>query len=291
MNGVGPCGIKSHLARRNVLPERVTLACLLTSLVLLLHTPYANEQIVTPLAFVALLSSKVRTNGYFWIGVAGFRILSQIPSHWETLDNHQYLISWWCLGLGLALLAANVDEAVRVSARLLVGLCFLYALVWKLRSTEFLSGNFMAWRLTTDSRFREFAQTFLELPSSASDSNRNTLRSIQLEPMTDAILVTTGTRVRSVAIIVSWYTVIIEASVAILYLLPQRFDASKYAHLALFLFIISVYPIAPVVGFALVLLALSVATMRDGSRSISVAIGLFIVLPLFKEFEQVFALF
>lgn len=268
--------------------RRIELVTVMTALVVLAHTPYSADDVRSVLVFAALVVPAVRRFGPFWIGVAIFRFFSQVPGHWPSLDNHQHLITWWCLGLGFALMATESEEAIRRMGRIMLGLCFLFATIWKVRSPDFLNGDFFTWTFATDTRLRAFAETFLGLPEGAQSANRKAQSLLELGAIGSTEQIVTGSSLRLAAILTSWYTVFIEGSIAVCYLLPERFRAARWGHWALLVFIVTVYPIAPVVGFALLLLAMSVAALRTGRTWIAIASALFVVLPLFSRFADVF---
>jgi hypothetical protein len=274
--------------------RRIELVTVMTALVVMTHSLFTVDDVRTVLMFAALVVPAVRRFGPFWIGVGIFRFFSQVPQHWPSLDNHQHLINWWCLGLGFALMASQSEEAIRRLARIMLGLCFLFATIWKIRSPDFLNGDFFTWTFATDSRLRAFAETFLGLPEGAQRMNGDALRLLELGAAGGSEPIVTGSRLHIAAIITSWYTVVIEGSIAVFYLVPERFRVARWGHWALLVFIVTVYPIAPVVGFALILMTMSVAalsTSAQGSnrRWIAIASVLFVVLPLFGRFEDLFA--
>lgn len=275
--------VLTSLPARIRLMTPIDLVTVMTGLVVLAHSPYVSSDILQALMFSALLVPTVRLFGPFWIGIALLRFFNQVPDLWSQLDNHQYLITYWCLALGLTLMAAEREFALRVAARLLIGLCFLAALIWKLRSPDFLNGDFFAWKFATDGRLRGFAEVFLGLPDEAYKNNQLAKEVIALGEVGSTEVLETGSMLRPAAIATAWYTVFIEGSVAVLYLLPTKFRAARWAHWALAAFIVTVYPIAPVVGFALVLLTLSVAGNTGSRRWLPIATALFVILPLAKR--------
>lgn len=268
--------------------DRIDVVTIMTAIIILQHSPYVAKGLANVMVFLALLIPGVRRNGVFWVAVACIRFISQVPDHWPSLDNHQYLITWWCIGLGLALLCSEAEEVVSRTARLLIGLCFLFATVWKLRSADFLNGDFLSWTMTTDGRLKSFATTFLGLPDNVRELNAESRVLLRLGDVGSTEVFTTGPRVRPMAIAAAWYTVVIESSVAVLYLIPARFRISRFAPIPLLLFILTVYPIAPVVGFALTLVTLSVASATASKKWLFVALPLFAVLPLVEYASDAF---
>lgn len=270
--------------------DPIDLVTIMTALVVLVHGRYSNEQITTALAFSAVLLPFIRRSGPFWIVVFIFRFLSQVPHHWTVLDNHQHLLNWWCLGLGLVLMTVEKEESLRILSRLMIGLCFLFAAIWKIRSPDFLTGDFLSWRFTTDARLREFAESFLGLPVGTGLKNSEVFTSLWSRPPGSSQLLVTGEGVRWVARAVSWYTVLIEGFVAILYLAPQRLRITQWAPWVLLVFIVTVYPVTPIIGFASSLVVYSIGASKAKGRWTGIAIPLFIILPFFQKSEELFAL-
>lgn len=268
--------------------QRIELVTVMSALLLFTHSPHLHIDFVTPLTFAALVVPRLRHFGPFWIGIAIYRFWSQVPDHWPTLDNHQYLITWWLLGLGLTLMAREREDSIRRVARLLIGLCFLFATVWKIRSPDFLDGDFFTWKFATDTRLRSFAEAFLGLPEGAQTENLNAEYLLGLGQIGTTEELITGSHLRTAAIITAWYTVLIEGAIAVFYLVPERFRVSRWAHWALAVFIITVYPIAPVFGFALLLLTMSIAALRRNGVYFALATLLFAVMPLFSYFDKAF---
>src|SRR5437868_11592991 len=67
----------------------------------------------------------------FWFLITVFLAASNFQN-WYTIDTHKYLITYSCLAWCLAAPAANPLKLLRVNARLLIGLAFLFAALWKI---------------------------------------------------------------------------------------------------------------------------------------------------------------
>lgn len=61
------------------------------------------------------------------------------------------------------------------------------------------------------------------------------------------------------ALVLTWWTILIEAVVAVLFLWPEDRGPSRWRDPALLVFILTTYPVAPVIGFAWVLAAMGTA--------------------------------
>ena len=60
--------------------------------------------------------------------LAAFRVLED----WPLPDNHAYLLCYWCLAITLALRTAEPEPVLALNGRLLIGLVFAFAALWKL---------------------------------------------------------------------------------------------------------------------------------------------------------------
>lgn len=267
--------------------NRIDIVTIMSVLLVLQHSPEIPTTWISVIAFAGLLVPSIRRSGLYWIFIAIYRGVVQFPNDWALIDNHQYLITWWCLGLGLTLFALDRDKAIAVTSRLLLGLCFLFATLWKLRSPDFLNGNYFAWTFATDRKFRAFAETILGLPTGAQATNLKAKALLDLGDVGSVESIITSSILHTAARITALYTLIIEGSLAIAFLVPQRFRLASWAPWILLTFILTVYPIRPVVGFALLLIVLSIASQEKSNRSwLPIATTLFILIPIFSEFSS-----
>jgi hypothetical protein len=78
---------------------------------------------------------------------------------WPLSDNHAYLLSYWCLALGLAFQFKDQNLLIK-NARYLVGLVFLLAALQKWTSPDYVNGVFFLSIFLLDERFEEFVVLF-----------------------------------------------------------------------------------------------------------------------------------
>ncbi len=245
-----------------VAPERrFELVGGMTLLLLLLHSEpvWYLEVGVYGLSVAALLYRPLVRKPALWFGIAAFLTAGHV-SVWFHLDNHKFLLTYWCLAVGLSLLAADTTRALRTNARLLIGLAFLFAVVGKLLAPDYLSGAFFEGLLLTDGRFFGVAHVFGGIP----------LPDLQLADLAREDLLVFGDlripfdlpstpRLTALAQGLTWWTLAIEAAVAVLFLWPEDRGPSRWRDPALLLFIVTTYPVTPVIGFAWVLAAMGTA--------------------------------
>jgi hypothetical protein len=189
-----------------------------------------------------------------WLALAGATGL-RVALDWPLGDNHAWLLFYWCLAAALGLSARAPRALLAANARLLVGLSFAFATLWKVAlSPDFLDGTFFRVTLVTDSRMQHAAllATGLDAPALEALSAQAEGRAPEAEvvPVPPALA-------RAAGFATGW-TVAIEAAVALAFLLPGRRAAALRDPLLL-LFCVTTYAVAPVQGFGWLLLAMGVA--------------------------------
>lgn len=179
---------------------------------------------------------------------------------WHVIDNHKYLITWWCLALSMAFAGQDPGAALARSARWLLGLCFGFAMAWKLSSADFTSGAFFQWHLLMDARFLPLAHWVAGLPVETLGAN---LRSLEALTAPDSALLGASIQhnatLKAMAAGMTAWTLAIEGLVAVAFLAPVHSRLARCRDLALLCFVLSTYLLAPVLGFASVLLCLGAA--------------------------------
>src|SRR5688572_9862675 len=147
-------------------------AALLTLTLLLLYVDdlwYIKVPVVV-LSIVGLLVSTLRNNAYLWFCLACF-MGAGVFYNWQAADNHKYLITYWCAAIFFILFFRLGEHHLKTSARCLVGLAFLFAVIWKIITPDFLIGDFFEYTFLFDDRFREKLETVGLLHSKASQFN------------------------------------------------------------------------------------------------------------------------
>ena len=243
-------------------PERrLELVAGMTLLLLLLYSEaiWYLEMGVYALAILAVLHRPLVRKPGLWLLITAFLAAGHLRA-WFAVDNHKYLITYWCLALGLALLAADPVRVLRHNARWLIGLAFLFAVLAKLLSPDYLSGAFFEGLLLTDARFFEVASFFGGVPLQEirlGDLARRDL--LVFGDLGEPVALLSSARIEGMALVLTWWTILIEAVVALLFLWPEDRGPSRWRDPALLVFIVTTYPVAPVVGFAWVLAAMGTA--------------------------------
>ena len=138
----------------------IDLALRLTLLDLLLR-PVGNwllRPFILGIAAIAILRPGWLRNPTVWLALATLTA-ARFMLDWPLADNHAYLLAYWCLAAGLALWTPDPDKALAFNGRILVGLVFLFACLWKFAGSDnYVDGTFFQVTFLTDPRFEGFAQ-------------------------------------------------------------------------------------------------------------------------------------
>lgn len=282
-------GIHGGIGGMNI----VDLSLRLTLLDMLLRP--VGDRTVRPLtlAFAALgllIPGQLRSK-LIWLSLAfltGLRVLLD----WPLPDNHAYLLFYWCLAVAIALFSRDSERCLAFSGKFLIGLAFAFALLWKaFLSGDFMDGRFFSIAMLTDPRFEAFTGSVLSLDDYEMDS-----LTLFVEQHIDGELPARGLDIPSlpsklhlVSEILTYWTVLIESAVAILFLIPARAGVSRLRDAFLILFCATTYSVATVEGFGWLLIAMGVSQSgerREAVRYLYIAAFLLILvysyLPMFR---------
>jgi hypothetical protein len=189
--------------------------------------------------------------------------------NWPMADNHAYLLSYWCLAVALALVSHDPQACLALNARLLIGLAFACATLWKaLLSPDYLDGRCFRVLLLTDRRFEGFAQIAGGLTPELLES----LRAFVTQHIDGQFLAGPDapqepTRFLWLASLMTWWTVVLESVIAVTFLWPFRRGMAQWcSNAALLLFCATTYIVAPVEGFGWLLIAMGVAQCDPARR-------------------------
>lgn len=270
-SGLGPVSheLRAHSATRpsSLQPDSITVAALSITLILFLLYGLDGWNVRAFLAVAAVAGLVWRSllfTPWLWLATATL-IGAGVYVERFTADNHQYLMAYWSLALAFAHFSDDPMRLARKNARLLIGLAFLWATGWKVLSVDFLDGRFLEFTLLTDQRFSGFTTFLTGVPSTALAENRDQLRTLMDVPEGAKLVLRGASMVHPLAIALAWFTVFSEGLIALTFLAPERFRIHKYRDFTLIAFLLSIYSVATVPGFAYVLIAMGLV---QGSRQI-----------------------
>ncbi len=252
----------------------ISIVLRLTAVILLLRPmgPWWVAPFILAIAALALIFPRVLHAPSSWYALAAFSGL-RIAYDWPLADNHIYLLTYWCLAIGLALGSRQSQAVLGRSGRILIGLAFLFAVIWKAAlSPDYLDGRFFQVTLLTDPRFENVTQLIGGLSSDQLRESREYLRALpEGAEVFDGPSLHESRAFTFLVLISTWATLAVEALCAALFLcsLPNRFEYLR--HLILLLFSIATYAIAPVAGFGWLLLPMGLAKLSEDSPKLRTA--------------------
>lgn len=223
---------------------------------------------------VVIVSPRLYRHPLTWFALAAVHLVPLL-GRWEGVDNHEWLIGYWVLAIGLAFLARDPAAVLARQGSLLVALVFGFAVVWKVISGQYLDGDFFTHALLADPRFEPVTTTVLRLPDDAYAANQAALARMatDAEPVT---LASSGA-VRPAALAMTWWGLVLEALLAVAYLVRHP-RAVRLRLPLLALFVVSTYAVVPVVTFGLVLALMTYAGLTtDRQRRACLALIAFLV--------------
>jgi hypothetical protein len=226
---------------------------------------------VAILSLAALVLPSLRTRSMLWLVISCF-LLAGVSAGWTHEDNHKYLIAYWAVALACAAAVPGGSRGLVPAARWLICLTFAFAIVAKLRSPDFLSGDFFHYSLLFDSRFSSKLAAVGALDGASRQFNE-VARQALLSPTSDleAVKFTSSPTIRALATALTVWTLAIEVLIAGAFLLPARWRIARVRDVLLLLFIVSAYAVAPVLGFATVLAAMGFVQCDRARRSTRLA--------------------
>lgn len=231
------------------------------------------------LVFPALL----RRGAYWWLAVGLSVSLHALK--WYMIDNHKYLLCYWLVGCALAVGRPAIEDTLARTGRSLIGLCFACGLFWKLFGGQYVDGSFMHYTLLASGKFAPAAGWLGGLEPSQLLETKVLLRLLEAGLVNaPTVGLTTSDGVASAALFSSYFTLVIEASLAVTFLLGDRLRPG-WRHGLLLLFIVTVYPFAMVPGFACILVTLALADVGGSStlRLTYLAVLVFSVLSFIPQ--------
>lgn len=264
-----------------------TLGLQLTAIVLLLQpvSVWYMRPLLLSLAILVLLVPAILRTPAVWGGIA-LLVAGWVIREWPVGDNHHYLFAYWTLAICLALCARSPDRALARSARWLVVAVFLWATLWKaVLSPDYMDGRFYRVRLLTDARFSATVQLVGDLSAQQMESSRAYLEPPPFgEPGPAPPELFEPPAVVHLATLLTWATVLLEALVALAFLVPWGRLTLAVRHGALLGFCAAAYAIAPVAGFGWLLCAMGVTQVPAERRGLRAAyVAVFLLLRFYMD--------
>jgi hypothetical protein len=205
---------------------------------------------------------------------------------WSLADNHAYLLCYWCLAVSIALCSRDPSACLALNGRLLIGLAFVFATLWKVvLSPDYLDGRFFRVTMLTDPRFAGFIQLVGGLMPERLDELRAFVRQhVDGQLFEPSFLPAEPPRFLLLATYMTWWTVAIESASALTFLWPVGRGLSKMRDAILLTFCVTTYAVATVAGFGWLLLALGVAQCQPERRTTQLFyLAVFVLILFYRE--------
>ena len=263
-------------------PAPFDAALVLTAILLLLRPsgPFYVRFALLALATVALVAPAARRDWLVWTAAAA-TVGVGIVADWPLPDNHIYLLAYWCLAASLALGSTEPDAVIARSARWLIGLAFLCAVLWKSVSADYLDGRFFTVTLLVDERFADAVMLVSGMREVDLVSARQALQALPHGAvLAEGPSLALPSALRAMAATLTWGGLAIEALVAGLFLWGGE-RLRRVRLWALLSFCVATYALAPVTGFGCLLLAMGLVACRPDERGLYAAFVASFVLVLF----------
>ncbi len=241
---------------------------------LLTVVPFSPGYALVPVLLVAAAGfswPQLTHRAWFWFALAGLRLVALVPFDWPTLDNHHYLLTYWLLALGFAHLGPDPARTAALAGRLLIGFAFAAATIWKLLTPDFASGEFFRFLLATDGLPAPIGSWLPGSDGALMEANREAAGPVLVEGETTTL--DESPLAPALGWLLAWWTVLIEAVVAFAFLVPLSLRWAGVRPVLLLVFIVTTYPIAPVIGFGWTLVAMAFAMVRPGDQRTLLALG------------------
>jgi len=254
---------------------------------------------VVVLCIMFLLNKRFLTSRALWFLIFLY-VMALNFVYFELSANHFYLIAYWSLACALALGTQNqdIDTVLRQNARMLLGLGFCFAALWKIMAGEYINGSFFHYSFLT--RFIDSDSvpliTWILSPVELAENIRLKQMLQHLPVNNGSIALTTSNSIRYFSHLLSLWTLLIEAVIGVAFLFNRpKFIVRKRDYL-LMLFILTTFIIIPIDRFALILMLLGLAQCPQERRRLKFAyLTIFIVMqfvvfvdPVTNHFEQMF---
>ena len=209
-----------------------------------------HNVLITTLCILMLLSPLLLLSRWTWFAV--FAAMAWVlMENWQTIDNHKYLMTYWALACALCVSVRNSEEVLSWNGRILIGLAFAFAAVWKILPGEFLDGSFFHGLFLTDGRFYGFSMLAGGLDGEVIKENFGLMKRLLSSPGAKAaVVLSSSPRLEFIAWVASYWVLLVEGSIAIAFLIPLRMPrVETVRHLILMLFVCTTYVLAPVDRF------------------------------------------
>jgi hypothetical protein len=258
-----------HWRRYLTAAPSMVIALQLTALFLLLRGlgPYRPLYFDAPVALVGMALLVRRTlllHPAPWFALSAY-VMTLNLVYFHLSANHFYLFAYWLLACGLALSTKQPEALLRTNGRLLLGLAFCFATLWKIVGGEYLDGSFFHYSLITRFTDADNARIAGHVLGIEHWSENLRLRSELLsghDPAASVVL-STSAPARYAAHALSAWTLLLEGAIGVTFVVVGSRLAGAVRDSLLLIFVATTFLIIPIDRFAIILTILGLAQCPD----------------------------
>ena len=238
--------------------EELVLSMTLVLMLLLGGVTVWLRGAIAVLCLGMLMRRSIR-NPWPWTAAVSLLLVDLVLNRFHA-DNHKYLLFYWSLACCLATWTRRPAPVLEWNGRLLIALTFCFATFWKVAGGEYLDGSFFLFKLLADARFASFTSLVSGLDLSVLEENRQAILLLKTFPFAGASITLQSTEIlRPIALAMCWLTIAIEGAVAWAFLRALKVGDANAHNGLLVVFCVGTYALAPVIGFAYVLIIAGIA--------------------------------
>lgn len=238
---------------------------------------------IVALAIAGLLNARWLRQPLLWLLLTGLLTL-RVVLDWPLADNHAYLLAYWCLAISLACMLNESQRVLILNARLMIGLVFVFACVWKFfGSMDYFDGTFFKVTLIVDHRFEGFVQVIAGIDRDTLETLRQYLEAHHDTPVSPLPPQALPQSLTNLALAATAWNLFINAALALAFLWPGD-RLSNARHGLLLVYCAVTYAIATVDGFGWLLLAMGSALCgADQRRLRAIYVVVFVLIIFYRE--------
>lgn len=247
---------------RHILVLRITL-------LLLVFYGSSTIWLDVPLRIICglmLIAPAFLSNQVLWLVICAF-VWTVNANDWLWIDNHKILISYWCLVCALAVSSQEPDRVLSWNARLLIGLSFAFATIWKIIGGEYWNGAFLHHTFLIEYRVETVATIISGLSPDILPQNQILVEILSSFPnIVQSVTLFSSPRLEMITLVASYWTLFIEGIIALAFLGKSFSWLFQIRNWLLIIFIVTTYFLLPVLGFAYILAIMGFAQCSIDSR-------------------------
>ena len=244
---------------------------------------YYIRPIILFISLIGLIFPGHLRNPTLWLSLT-ILTATRVVLDWPIADNHAYLLCYWCLAIFVALKIGQTSDCLITNSRLMIGLVFFFATLWKLvLSPDYTDGQFFRITMITDPRLEGFTRLVGGLTLEEINSLRNIIEPLvyNSNSQSTSISIENLAQFNLVATFASYWNILINSIIAVAFLWRMDRGISKYRDLLLILYCVVTYAVATVEGFGWLLIAMGISQCKPDRKTILLLYLVTFILILF----------